>query len=62
MKVSEMRDKTAAELAQREHELAEQIFALRMQNATRRLEKPHKMRQAKRELARVLTLIKEKQS
>lgn len=57
-----LRDKTVAELRHREHELAEQIFALRMQNATRRLEKSHKVREAKRELARVLTVLKEKQS
>lgn len=64
MNVQEMRDKTVAELRHREQELAEQLFALRMQNAAgiQRLEKPHKIREARRELARVLTVLQEKKS
>jgi large subunit ribosomal protein L29 len=60
MKASELRDKTVGDLQQREKELAEQLFALRLQNATRRLEKPSKIRETRRELARVLTVLREK--
>jgi large subunit ribosomal protein L29 len=60
MKASELRDKTVGDLQQKEKELAEQLFALRLQNATRRLEKPSKIREARRELARVLTVLREK--
>ena len=61
MKASELRDKTVAELQQKEKELAEQLFALRLQNATRRLEKPSKIRETRRDLARVLTVLRERQ-
>lgn len=60
MKASELRDKTVAELQQKEKELAEQLFALRLQNATRRLEKSSKIRETRRDLARVLTVLREK--
>jgi large subunit ribosomal protein L29 len=60
MKASELRDKTVGDLQLKEKELAEQLFALRLQNATRRLEKPSKIREARRELARVLTVLREK--
>ncbi|HNU82370.1 MAG TPA: 50S ribosomal protein L29 [Thermoanaerobaculia bacterium] len=61
MKATELREKTVDELMQKEKELAEQLFVLRLQNATRRLEKPSKIVQARRDLARVLTVLREKQ-
>lgn len=60
-KVQELRDKGEADLRLREKELAEQLFALRLQKVTGQLEKPSKMREAKRELAQVLTVLAEKQ-
>ena len=62
MKASELRENTIEELRERETELAEQLFALRLQQVTGQLEKPSKMRQAKRDLARVLTVLREKQA
>ena len=41
-------------------ELAEKLFALRLQRVTGQLENPSKIRAAKRDLARVLTVIREK--
>jgi len=61
MKTKELRVKGEDELLGREKELAEQLFALRLQKVTGQLEKPAKIREAKRELARVLTLLREKQ-
>jgi large subunit ribosomal protein L29 len=61
MKMRELRDKGEAELRGREKELSEQLFALRLQKVTGQLEKPAKIREAKRELARVLTLLRAKQ-
>ena len=61
MKLRELRDKSVTDLRGREKELAEQLFALRLQKVTGQLEKPAKIREAKRELARVLTLLREKQ-
>ncbi len=60
MKVQELRDLTANELRDRESELAERLFSLRIQKVTGQLEKPNKIREAKRDLARVLTVLSEK--
>lgn len=59
-KLQELREKGEADLLSREKELAEQLFALRLQKVTGQLEKPSKVREAKRELARVLTVLGEK--
>lgn len=61
-KVQELREKDEAGLVAREKELAEQLFALRLQKVTGQLEKPSKVREAKRELARVMTVQREKRS
>ncbi|OFV84945.1 MAG: 50S ribosomal protein L29 [Acidobacteria bacterium RBG_16_64_8] len=61
MKIQEMREKTVADLRHHEHELAEQLFALRLQRVTGQLEKPSKVRAARRELARTLTVLREKE-
>ena len=60
--LEELRQKGEADLKIRETELAEQLFALRLQKVTGQLEKPSKVREAKRELARVLTVLREKQA
>jgi large subunit ribosomal protein L29 len=60
MKARELRDKTVEELEAKEKELAEQLFALRLQKVTGQLEKPAKIRTARRDLARVLTVQREK--
>jgi large subunit ribosomal protein L29 len=62
MKIQSLREKTVADLRVREQEIAEQLFALRLQKVVGQLEKPAKIRTAKRELAQVLTIIREKQS
>jgi large subunit ribosomal protein L29 len=62
MKASELREQTVEELQDREKELAEKLFALRLQRVTGQLESPAKMREAKRDLARVLTVLREKRS
>ena len=59
-RVQEMREKGVVDLRLREKELAEQLFALRLQKVTGQLEKPSKVRAAKRELAQVLTVLREK--
>jgi large subunit ribosomal protein L29 len=60
MKVSELRNQSVQELQDRENELSEQLFALRLQKVTGQLEKPARVRQVRRDLARVLTLLREK--
>jgi large subunit ribosomal protein L29 len=60
MKTTELRDKTEAELQTRQKELSEQLFKLRFQRATGRIENPMKIRQVKREIARIKTLLGER--
>ena len=57
---AELREKTVDELQSRERDLVEQLFKLRFQRATGRMESPAKMRQVRREIARIKTLLNEK--
>lgn len=60
MRASELRHKAPDELTDLERELSEQLFALRLQKVTGQLENPSKIREVKRDLARVLTVSNEK--
>ena len=57
---AELREKTVDELETRARDLTEQLFKLRFQRATGRIESPAKMRQVRREIARIKTLLNEK--
>jgi large subunit ribosomal protein L29 len=59
-KASQYRDEKIEELLDRERDISEQLFALRLQKVTGQLEKPARMRELKRDLARVLTVLREK--
>jgi large subunit ribosomal protein L29 len=61
MKVSEIRQYSEDELRTRETELVEQLFAFRLQKVTGQVESPAKLRQTRRDLARVLTVLRERQ-
>jgi large subunit ribosomal protein L29 len=56
----QLRERSVDELQTRERELTEQLFKLRFQRATGRMESPSKMRQVRREIARIKTLLSEK--
>jgi large subunit ribosomal protein L29 len=60
-KTAELRDLTADELETRARELDDQLFRLRLQKSMGQLESPAKMRTSRRELARVKTIIREKE-
>ena len=55
-----LRDKSETELRARERDLREQLFKLRFQRATGRVENPMKMRQVRREIAQIETLLNER--
>jgi large subunit ribosomal protein L29 len=61
MKAKEIVDQTVDELRVKEKELYEQLFKLRFQAATAQLEKPAMIRNVKRDLARVKTVIRKKE-
>jgi large subunit ribosomal protein L29 len=55
-----LKDKSIDELRARERDLREQLFKLRFQRATGRIENPMKMRQVRREIAQIETLLGER--
>ena len=59
MKAAELREQTVEELRDKEKDLAEKLFALRLQKVTGQLESPAKVKVARRDLARVLTVLRE---
>ena len=60
MKASEARDLSTEERKQKVVELAQELFNLRFQHEIGQLENPQKMKQTKREIARLKTIIIEK--
>jgi large subunit ribosomal protein L29 len=60
-KVEKMRDQNTAELGERQNELAEQVFRLRFQLTTGQAEAVTKLRSARKDLARVKTLLRERE-
>jgi len=60
VKATHLRDKNVDELREQETNLREQIFKLRFQKATGQAENPQRIVMVKKELARVLTVIREK--
>ena len=61
-KVAELRDLSVDDLRTRERELDEEVFRLRIQKATSSLEQTSKVKAARRDLARVKTILREKAS
>ncbi len=62
MKARQLRDMTIDELRAKERELADQLFALRVQKSTGQLEKPARLQALRRDLARVLTVAREREA
>jgi large subunit ribosomal protein L29 len=60
MKARELRELTVDDLREKETQLAEQLFALRLQKVTGQLDNPVRLRHVRRDLARVLTVVREK--
>ena len=60
MRAAELREQTEEELLEKERELAQQLFALRLQKVTGQLENPAKIPAVRRDLARLLTVLREK--
>ena len=60
-RIEKMRDQDTAELNERQNELAEQVFRLRFQLSTGQAEAVTKLRLARKDLARVKTLLRERE-
>ena len=60
MKAKELRDMTGDELNAKLKELKNELFNLRFQLAINQLDNPHKIVDVKRDIARVMTILQEK--
>ena len=61
MKVEEIRKMSDEELSSELASLREELFKLRFQQATNQLDNPAQIAQVKRDIARVMTIQREKQ-
>jgi len=61
MKVGEVRDLAVDELRAREKDLDDQLFRLRIQKSMGQLEAPAKVREVRKDLARIKTILREKE-
>ena len=61
MKTAELRDKNELELNQLLKDLKDELFNLRFQHAINQLDNPMRINSVKKDIARVMTIIKEKQ-
>lgn len=59
MKPAQVRELTQEERSQRLRELREELFHLRFQASSGQIEKPHRIREVRRGIARLLTIEKE---
>ena len=61
MKANEIRNLTAEELNAKLLDLKKDLFMLRMQHATNQLDNPLKIQTVKKDIARVKTIIRERE-
>ena len=59
MKIREIRDMASQELESKLRELKEEMFNLRFQNATNQLENPMRIVAVRKDIAKVMTVMKE---
>ncbi|MBR6514467.1 MAG: 50S ribosomal protein L29 [Clostridia bacterium] len=60
MKINELREMSVEALEKKLGELKQELFNLRFQHAINQLDNPHKIVDVKRDIARVMTLLNEK--
>lgn len=61
MKANDIRDKSQDELQKELGELKSELFKLRFQHATNQLENPMKLKDVKKAIARIKTIIRERE-
>ena len=60
MKAEELRKLDASELENKLKELKKELFNLRFQHAINQLDNPHRIVEVKRDIARVMTILQQK--
>ena len=61
MKPKEIRELTDAEAQAKLRDLQQELFNLRLQQQMARLERPSRMREVRRDMARIQTILRERQ-
>lgn len=61
MKPGELRDQTVDELRKKEMDLRKELFNLEFQKTTGEIQNPMRMRAVRKDIARVLTVITQKE-
>ena len=61
MKVKEIRELTTEEINKKLVEAKEELFNLRFQQATGSLEKPHRINELRKQVARMKTILRERE-
>jgi len=61
MKAKELVDMDADELEAKLAEAKEELFNLRFQNVTGQLDNPHRLREVRKDIARILTAIRQRE-
>lgn len=61
-KIKDLREQGLEELKKKETELRRELLSARMAKANQQLKNPLKVRELRRQVARVLTLIREKEA
>ena len=62
MKASELKDMSATDLSGKLADLREELFNLRFQHAIGQLDNPMRLGQVKKDIARALTILREKEA
>lgn len=60
MKANELRNMSSDELSAKLKDLKSELFNLRFQHAINQLDNPHRIADVKKDIARVMTIIREK--
>jgi large subunit ribosomal protein L29 len=61
MKASELRELSTEELQEKLKQTKEELFNLRFQHATGQLDNPMRIKQVKKEIARIQTVLRERE-
>ena len=62
MKIREIRDLDVMELQQKERNLVEELFKLRFRHGTGQLDSPSSLKQVRKDIARMKTILREKEN
>jgi large subunit ribosomal protein L29 len=62
MKIKELKDLSREELKEKEKDLVEELFKLRFRHGTGQLDSPSAIKKVKRDIARVKTVLGEKEA